>query len=180
MLLKRGFQLSSKPHLVIVGLMGVGKSTLGKAYADAHGLAYADSDDDIERLFDANGGEVADRWGIEALHEIEAGVLLGALASTTPTVVTAAASIVEKPSVREALKITATTVWLEGDLDETHRRQGKGDHRRLMSRVDLEALAARRRPMFEEVADLRLDANKTPTELTGEMDQFFREASHRQ
>lgn len=150
--------------------MGVGKTTLGMSYAQAHDVPYVDSDTDIERLFAKSGAEVADEWGVEALHQIEAGVLLGALASTTPTVITAAASVVEKEAVREALRNRATVVWLRGDLEETLRRQRLGTHRREMSVEELEQLAERRAALFAAVADIELDANLSPSELVEQID----------
>lgn len=153
--------------------MGVGKTTVGTALAHANDVAYIDSDDDIERLFGATGGELADRWGIDALHQIEAGLLLGALASTTQSVITAAASVVENEAVRAALKRRATVAWLRGDLEETLRRQRLGTHRRTMSLDELQQLEQRRAPLFAEVSDIELDANLPTPALVELVDGRF-------
>lgn len=152
-------------HIVVTGLMGVGKSTLGHALADEIGLPYVDSDEDIEALLGRSGRELAADSGVEALHEIEAAVLLGALARGTPHVITAAASVVENPLVVEALRRTAFVVRLHLSIEKTLERQAAGDHRRPMERVELEALADRREPMFAAVEDLDLDASMQPDEL---------------
>ncbi len=145
--------------------MGVGKSTLGRLLADALSTDYVDSDDDIRRLFRTSGAAVAERLGVPALHRIEAGVLLGALARREPVVVTAAASVVEDPIVREAVAHCADVVWIHAEIDEVLRRQGAGNHRRPMDREELAALAERRRPFFESMADIDIVADREPALL---------------
>jgi len=157
--------LSKARHLVVIGLMGVGKSTLGRLLADALSYDYVDSDDDINRLFDASGGAIAERFDVPALHRLESGVLLGALARQEPAVVTAAASVVEDPIVREAVTHRSDVVWLHAELDEVLRRQAQGDHRRPMGADELAALAERRLPLFDSIANIRLIADGDPSWL---------------
>lgn len=145
--------------------MGVGKSTTGRALAKHHRRDYVDSDVDIERLFGVDGNGFATQWGIGELHRVEAGVLLGALAATTPTVITAAASVVESEIVRAALKRRAFVVWLTADLETVLARQAAGTHRRPMSIVELDDLAQRRRPFFQDVADVTVEATLPTREI---------------
>lgn len=152
-------------HVVVTGLMGVGKSTLGRALAAELDLPYVDSDDDIERLLGRSGRELAEARGVDELHEIEAAVLLGALARRSPHVITAAASVVENPLVIDALERNAFVVRLRLSVAETLERQAAGDHRRPMDAEELTALADRREPMFAAVEDLLLDATRTPDDL---------------
>ena len=56
---------TGQPHVVILGAMGVGKSTTGRALADRLGMAFRDSDADIEQLMGDSGAILADRHGIE-------------------------------------------------------------------------------------------------------------------
>lgn len=93
-------------HIVITGLMGVGKSTTSTVVGSAMGWPDADSDDDIELLLGISGRDLADEEGIAALHRIEAAVLLGALARPQPRVIGAAASVVEDVAV-EDLRLSA-------------------------------------------------------------------------
>lgn len=158
--------------------MGVGKSTLGTTYALRNDIKYIDSDEDIERLFGSTGGEIAERCGVSVLHEIEAAVLIGALAPKKKSVITAAASVIENGIVCHALTRRATVVWLRGDVDETLRRQRLGLHRRVMDRDELVALEKRRAPMFAEVADLELDASQSPIELTYAIEDFVGQRHH--
>lgn len=159
--------------------MGVGKSTLGTTYAIRNDINYIDSDEDIERIFGSTGGEIAERCGVNVLHEIESAVLLGALAPKKKSVITAAASVIENGIVCHALTRRATVVWLRGDIDETLRRQRLGSHRRVMHRDELVALEKRRLPMFQQVADLELDASQSPIELTTAIEEFLGQKSNR-
>lgn len=156
-------------------MMGVGKTTLGVALADALGLAYSDSDNDIFRLFGTSGAAIAAQYGVDQLHVIEAGLLYGALARSEPTVITAAASVVEREPVRVAVANRARLVWVTADLDETLLRQEAGRHRRQMSREELERLSERRRPLFEAMADVVIAADRHPDVLVQDVIDAFQE-----
>ncbi len=152
-------------HLVITGAMGVGKSTTAQAVVARTGLTWRDSDTDLERLFGVTGSVLADRHGVDELHRLEAAVLLGALASVEPTVISCAASIVEDVRCREALRRRAHVVVLEAPVDVVADRIVRGLHRRPMDRDEYLALQARRGPMFASIADLRLETTQPPNTL---------------
>jgi shikimate kinase len=157
--------MNDGPHVVVLGAMGIGKSTTARALATRLGRPERDSDRDIETLFGVPGRALADQAGVPELHRLERAVLLGALAGPDPTVISAAASIVEDPRCREALSRRAFTVVLDADIDEVTERMATGAHRRSMSREELEKLIERRRPLFQEAADLRLEATLPTPEL---------------
>ncbi len=156
-------------HIVLVGLMGSGKTTVGAALAAALGLAHRDSDIDIERETGMTGREHAARDGIDALHALEAGHLLDALAQPGTSVISAAASILDDPDSRVALRDPShLVVWLDASPAALAARMKRGDHRpdlgSDMADV-LERQAVERTPALREVADLTLDATKPPAEL---------------
>ncbi|MEM9565426.1 MAG: shikimate kinase [Actinomycetota bacterium] len=159
------------PHLVIMGPMGVGKSTLAHLVGDALGRPVRDSDRDIERLFGRTGGDIAAADGVDALHDLEAAVLLGALADSAPMVIGAAGWVVEDRRCREALGRRATVVVLDLATDALVERLRAADenHRRTIDRDEVEALAVRRRPAYQEVADLWLDAGCPAEDLATEV-----------
>lgn len=164
-----------RPHVVVVGLMGAGKSTTGSALAEALAVPFADSDADITTLTGRSGSEIAATDGVPNLHQLEAAVLLGALARTQPSVIAAAASVVENTTVRAALARRATVVRLVVPEAETLARQKTGDHRRPMSAEELSALAARREPFFAEIEDLQLTATRPTDGLVSEILVFLRQ-----
>ncbi len=149
------------PHVVVIGLMGVGKTTIGRALASELGRAHFDSDEDIEILTGVTSGHFAELHGLSRLHELEAAVLLGALTRDQPSVVSAAASTVENELVRIVLRRRAVVVRLVADLELTLARQQSGDHRRSMDRTDLAELAARREPFFVELEDLTVATDRS-------------------
>lgn len=151
--------------MVILGPMGVGKSTTAEALAEALGYGLADSDDDIDKLLGCSGAEVAATHGVDELHRLEQAVLLGALLRDTPMVIAGAASVVEGVVVRQALARLAVVVRLILDGAEVLRRQRSGTHRRPMSAGEYAVLAERREPYFVEVEDLRLDADQPTVQL---------------
>ncbi len=152
-------------HIVLIGPMAAGKTTLGRRLADRSGATLRDSDVDIEALTGRWGREIAREHGVPALHALEAGVLLGALAAPVQLVITAAASVVEAPWVIVALDRRAVVVHLDLSVDDQLSRLDEDDHRRTTDRRELDDLAARRRPAYEAVADVTLDAAEGVDEL---------------
>ena len=91
-------------HIVITGLMGAGKTTVGHALAHKLGRTWRDSDAEIEADTGLNVRELRDREGVDAMHAREAAQLLGALASPEPSVISAAASVVDSKACRDAME----------------------------------------------------------------------------
>src|SRR3546814_19773363 len=80
-------------HIVLLGLMGAGKSSVGRRVAKRLDRELIDGDVVLdERTGGMTAAEVADSEGIDALHDMEAQIALDALASTTPAVIGPAAS----------------------------------------------------------------------------------------
>src|SRR6202790_2653856 len=77
---------SAVNHIVVVCLMGSGKTTIGRAVAQALGRPSSDSDLEIERATGRTVGELALERGIAPMHELEARHLLGADTATEPSV----------------------------------------------------------------------------------------------
>jgi shikimate kinase len=148
-------------HVVLVGLMGSGKSTVGARLAALLGRPLVDSDADIEAAHGATARELAARDGIEALHALEREHLLAALAAPTPSVVAAAASTLDDPACVAALSgPDVRTIWLRGTPTTLATRIAAKDHRPDFG-PDLVAVivgqAARRNGALARVADETID-----------------------
>jgi shikimate kinase len=156
-------------HLVLVGMMGAGKTTTALALRDGLGWPVRDCDLELERRTGRTGAALVAAHGVEHLHRLEAEILLDALADDDPSIITAAGSTVASARVRQLLAERATVVWLDLSTDELVVRMAAGDHRRLLDRDATEALLARRREHLAAVADLRLDARRTTEELVTEI-----------
>ncbi len=144
--------------VVVLGLMGAGKSTVATALAAAIGRRLRDSDVDIEAATGRTAAAIA-RDSVEDLHRLEADQLQGSLRDSA-TVVAAAASVVDVAQCREAMR-EALVVWLDAPVDVLAARFHSGPHRPVYG-ADVAAVLkeqlARRGPLFEQVADLRVDA----------------------
>lgn len=137
--------------------MGAGKTTLGRAVADRLQRPFHDSDAEIEAREGRTGREFAAEHGVEALHHLEADVVLELLDRVEPCVIAAAASVVDTAELRNRLRTRAFCLWIDIAPLELHERIQGGAHRRTMELDDLKRLAKLRRPLFEQVCDLRVD-----------------------
>lgn len=151
-------------HVVLIGMMGVGKSTLGRLLAERLGRPHSDSDEVLEARIGRSGRDLAIREGVWRLHELEADVLLDELADRSPKVISAAASVVDDPRCREALA-GAFVCWLRLPVQELMSRIERGHHRRSVDEAELAELNRRREPLYASVADLELDASLSPAAL---------------
>ena len=151
-------------HIVIVGLMGSGKTTVGAAVAAALGRPHRDSDADLLAATGRTARELAVDIGIVPLHGLELQHLVDALAEPDPVVVSAAASTIDEPAGRAALADPAVTVvWLQVHPEAAVARHAPDDHRPLPEALEIQA--QRRDPLFAELADLAVDARRPVEEI---------------
>lgn len=158
---------SAGGHVVLVGLMGAGKTTVGRQLAHALDLPFLDSDELIAARLGTTAAAIAERQGLDELHRIEVGLLLDGLASPEPSVIAAAASVIDDPRGRWALAAPSVrVVWLRAATDVLAQRT-RGSAHRPLGTVDperwLTAQDERRRRWFGAVADLTLDTVERPS-----------------
>jgi len=151
-------------HIVITGLMGSGKTTVGRALAARLGRAWHDSDRDIEADTGLTVRELRDREGVDAMHAREAAQLLDALAATEPSVISAAASVVDDARCREAMvQPGIAVVWLRAAPDVLAARfASPDDHRPAYgesTRAFLADQAARREPQASAIGARIVDVD---------------------
>jgi shikimate kinase len=153
-------------RIALLGLMGSGKTTVGQALARQLGWRYRDNDHELLARFGASAADLAERHGIVALHAAEAAVLLDVLGTTERSVITAAASTLERPACRRALAEKAFVVWLRAKPVTLAARATPGSGRPWEDDIELQLRrqARRRHPLLERLADLTVDT----TELDGE------------
>jgi len=147
-------------HLVLVGAMGAGKSTVGALVAGELGRPLVDSDAVLGAAGDTAAG-IARRRGVAALHARECDMLLAALAGPEPAVVSAAAGVVERPACRAALG-RVFVAWLRAAPARLVARGTGAAHRRELGPDPVAALAAlerRRAPLYRAVADVIVDVD---------------------
>lgn len=154
-------------HVVMVGAMGVGKSTVGGLVATQLGRPLHDQDHDLEVRWGSTGREIAALHGIAHLHRLEAELLVERLQEAPAAVITAAASTVESETCRAWLRRAGLVIWLRHPTGDLADRVARAAHRRPVSEEESGQLALRRAPLFEAVADHTLDATAAPGALAG-------------
>lgn len=151
--------------VVLVGLMGSGKTTVGRDVADRTGRALVDADEAIRQLTGRTVRELWEEGGEAAYRSLESQVILDALRSGKDLVVAAPGGVVLDPDVRRALA-GAYVVWLQASPAALGARVSRDDHRPLLGdRPDavLEEMAADRADLYASVADATIDTeNRTP------------------
>ncbi len=144
-------------HLVLVGMMGSGKTTVGRALAARLGRPLLDSDAMIE---DREGRTVRDIFGDDgedAFRTIETEVFVQSLARPDPAVIAAAGGVVLRKENRDAMRVSgARVVWLRADPAVLLERVKAGPHRPLLDDDPagvLQRMYTERQELYREVAD---------------------------
>jgi shikimate kinase len=155
-------------RLILVGMMGAGKTTIGRLLADRLGWRSFDSDAQIIADTGHSVPELFATEGEAAFRAEEERVLTEALTGDEPVVVSAAGGVVLSPANRELLARSGTVVWLRAEPEVLARRVGDGAGRPLLDGDPASALAALdevRRPLYESVASVVVDVDAcTPDE----------------
>jgi shikimate kinase len=157
-------------HLVLVGLMGSGKTTVASIAARRLGRHVIDSDAVIERATGRTVREIFEADGEDAFRSFETAALLDALANPEPAVIAAAGGVVLRDENRTALKnANAQVVWLCASPDLLVERALSGAHRPLLDDDPpgtLRRMHLEREPLYREVADAIVEVdNRSPDEV---------------
>ena len=143
-------------HVVLLGPMASGKTTLGRSLAEILRADFIDSDASILESRGLNAAEIASTAGVIQLHRIETEVLLTALATSSLSVVAAAASVVDEDRIRKHLS-EHLCLWVEADAATLSRRLGSAPHRRSLSEREAEDLNRARRHKAADLVVGRVD-----------------------
>lgn len=154
--------IAADQHLVLVGLMGTGKSTVGRMLGERLGRRVVDSDALIEARTGRTVREIFLDEGEEAFRALETEVLLEALAADEPLVIAAAGGVVLRAENRAAFAAArsrgrARVVWLVADPAVLVERVRAGGHRPLLDddpAGTLRRMHETRAPLYREVADV--------------------------
>ena len=145
-----------KKTVVMVGMMGAGKSAVGKELAAMLGVPFLDSDAEIERAANATIAEIFSRDGETFFREKEAQVI-ARLIDGEPCVLSVGGGAFLRAETRRRITAHGVSVWLKADLDTLWARVRRKDTRPLLKTADLYRtladLMAAREPAYAE-ADL--------------------------
>ena len=156
-------------RIILIGMMGAGKTTVGRLLADRMGWRHIDSDAQVVAATGRSVHELFEQWGEDAFRAEEASVLAEALSGQEPVVVSAAGGVVLAPSNRALIARSGTVVWLRADPGQLARRVGTGHGRPLLGEdpaARLVELDRARRPHYQALAQVVVDVDAlTPTEV---------------
>lgn len=154
--------------IVLVGLMGAGKSCIGRRLAAELGVDFVDADTEIEAAAGCSIEEIFERHGEAAFRDGERRVIARLLKQPVHVLASGGGSFMA-PQTRELIRRRAISIWLRADLELLLKRTARRDTRPLLQQGDpraiLETLIAERYPVYAE-ADIIVDSQDGPPEIT--------------
>ena len=156
--------------IVLVGLMGAGKTSVGKRLAAELDLPFRDGDEEIEKAAGLTVPEIFELYGEERFREGERRVMARLLKSPPHVLATGGGAFMDE-ATRAAIKDVAVSVWLKADIEVLAKRVGRKDTRPLLTGQDpkdvLSRLAEVREPVYA-TADLTIESGEKPHAATVE------------
>ncbi len=153
--------------IALVGLSGVGKSSVGRRLATALGMPFRDADAEVEAAAGRPIAEIFEQYGEAAFRDGERRVIARLLAEPPHVLATGGGAFMH-PETRQLIKEKAISVWLKADIEVLARRVSRKDSRPLLAgRIPLDVLAAQARdryPVYAE-ADIAVETGDTPHQV---------------
>lgn len=167
----RGTTKAVKPlrltmSIALIGLMGSGKTTVGRRLAHSLGVGFVDSDQEIEKAAAMSVSEIFESYGEEEFRRVERQVI-ARLLKGRPKIIATGGGAFMNSDTRALMLEKALTVWLDADIDILVERTSRRDTRPLLKGGDpreiLMKLAKDRNPVYAE-ATLRVQSENGPHE----------------
>lgn len=158
------------PRVLLVGMMGSGKSSVGRALATRTGIPFVDNDALVERATGRTARQLAE-GGESAVREAEAAALHAGLAVEPPAIIGVAGGAVLDPEDRERIRDGGFVVWLRAAPEILAARAVGAEHRPWLD-GDTEGwfrrTVADREPLYAQVSDLEIDTGASSPEEAAE------------
>ncbi len=152
--------------LVLTGMMGAGKTRLGRALADIIKLPFTDSDDEVEQAAGMSIAEIFDKFGEDYFRDGEKRVIKR-LVDQGKGVIATGGGAVMTPETADMVWGRTVSIWVRAEMDVMVARTAGKDKRPLLKDADpediLTALAEVRYPVYEK-ADIIIDSHNGPVE----------------
>jgi shikimate kinase len=150
--------------LVLVGMMGVGKSTVGRMLAAQFRLDFVDTDDEIEKAAGLSIAEIFERFGEDYFRDGERRVI-ARLIDGGPKIIATGGGAFINDATRALIKDKCRSVWIDADLDILIARVSRRNHRPLLigkdPKVVMTELFEKRAPIYA-LADFRVYSDSAP------------------
>ena len=157
-------------RIFLIGLMGSGKTTIGRRLAAQTGWPYVDNDSLVQEVAGRTAPEIEDEGGIAALHAAEQAAFEHALTIAPPVIIGVAGFVVMDTEAQARMRETGTVVWLRARPETLRMRVGAGRGRRddATSLDWIEDVVEERDPVFEAAADMVIDVDRLRPRLVVE------------
>ena len=153
--------------LVMVGMMGCGKTAVGRRLANALDLRFVDADDEIEKAADMTISEIFAKFGEAHFRDGERRVI-ARLLTNGPQVLATGGGAFMSAETRDGIKAAGISVWLKAELPVLMRRVARRDNRPLLQTSNPEAkmreLMTARYPVYAE-ADVTVESREVSHEV---------------
>ncbi|WP_417487488.1 shikimate kinase [Maricaulis sp.] len=157
-----------RKSLVLIGLMGVGKTTVGRRLAHALKLQFRDADEEVEKAAGRSVSEIFEDFGEHAFRDGERKVI-ARLLEEPPMVLALGGGAFVDGETRDRVKALATSIWLQADVETLVQRVARRDTRPLLRDEDpetvLRTLLNKRQAAYAE-ADIHVDASGGSHQIT--------------
>jgi len=154
--------------VVLVGLMGAGKSCIGRRLAARLGLDFIDADTEFEKAAGCSISDYFAQYGEAVFRDGERKVIARLLDGSPVILATGGGAFID-PATRERIKAAGLSVWIRADLDLLVKRTAGRDHRPLLKQGDPREILGRlmeaRYPVYAE-ADITVDSSDEAAEAT--------------
>ncbi len=162
---RRNLMAIDRP-VVLVGLMGVGKSSVGRRLARRLRLPFVDADEAIEQAHDLSINEIFERFGEDYFRDGERRVI-DRLMDERPKVIATGGGAFCQPETQAIILDKAISIWIDAEIDTLVGRVSRRDTRPLLKDRDpktvLTELADRRNPFYSQ-ADIHVMSDHLPPE----------------
>ena len=152
--------MPSLRSIVLIGMMGAGKSSVGRCLERRTGLRRFDTDDAIAAEFGKSIPEIFADSGEEAFRRVEAETV-AKLKPTHPLIIVTGGGIVLRAENIQHLKRLGIVVWLDAEEETLFERASRRGNRPLLQTGDprgsLAKIVSERRSLYEQTADIRID-----------------------
>ena len=154
-------------RVLLIGMMGSGKSTIGRLLAEATGWPYVDNDELVRRSHGTTARHIVADDGEAEMRAAEAEALALGVEVTTPAVIGVAAGTILDGANRDRLRAGGIVVWLRADEAILEARAAGADHRPFIQRDGrswIRRAIAERDPLYAQVADMVIDTGAIEAE----------------
>lgn len=151
--------------IILVGMMGAGKTTIGRGLARALGREFLDLDHELEARCGVRIPTIFEIEGETGFRKRESAALAACVARRGIVLATGGGAVLAEAN-RQALKTSGVIVYLRANVDELYRRTCRDRNRPLLAtpnpRATLASLLTQREPLYQEVADLIVETGAMP------------------